>query len=62
MSLAPPTLHEKYCFVYCGPYRCNCKRGHNPSKYGKLDEEFEELLEKLNKKEERQKIALRKVP
>ena len=21
-------LVDKYCFVYCGPERCNCKRGH----------------------------------
>ncbi len=28
MTLVPPQLVDKYCFVYCGPERCNCIRGN----------------------------------
>jgi DnaJ-class molecular chaperone len=28
-----PVLIDKYCFVYCGPERCNCKRGNLALKY-----------------------------
>ncbi len=29
MTLAPGPLSEKLCLVYCGPERCDCKRGND---------------------------------
>ena len=26
--ISPCIIQDKYCFVYCGPERCNCRRGN----------------------------------